>query len=128
MNMAMTKTAGGLLALIALAACEGTVPYPGIGPNGELPVIARPYDLAQDSEPLTTALPAVAYDPDGCQIWLMDDGAETYSGRRLDPASGLPVCNDLYQPGAVVRDYRVNDIPDFVPRNPYGPFVGVLAE
>jgi hypothetical protein len=129
MNMAKIRFSAAALAALALAACEGTVPYPGIGPDGELPVIARPYDVGQDNLPLgADTLPAVAYDPDGCQIWLIDDGAETYSGRRLDRASGLPVCNDQYQPGAVVRDYRANDIPDFVPRNPYGPFVGALAE
>jgi len=99
---------------------------PGVGPNGELPVIARPYDQGVDNVPLVTTDPAIAYDPDGCQIWIMDDGAEGYSGRRLDPRSGLPVCNNLYAPGSVVGDYRVNSIPDLIPSNPYGPLVGVL--
>ena len=46
---------------------------------------------------------AIAYDPDGCQGWLMDDGVEGYSGRRFDPVSGLPICNTHYPPGTVVR-------------------------
>ena len=116
-----------IAAALALTAC-GVVPNPGVGPNGEFPVIARPYDQGIDPEPLTTTMPAVAYDPDGCQIWLLDDGAETYSGRRLDRASGLPVCNDQYQPGAVVRDYRTNTIPDFIPTPAYGPLVGALSQ
>lgn len=98
----------------------------GVGPNGELPVIARPYDQGIDNVPLITEMPAVAYDPDGCQIWIMDDGAEGYSGRRLDRVSGLPVCNDLYPPGSVVRDYRVNGIPDLIPSGQFQPLTGVL--
>jgi hypothetical protein len=129
MDMAHFQSASVMSALLLLVACgEAAVPNPGIGPNGELPVIARPFDQGTDEEPLSAAQPAVVYDPEGCQIWLIDDGAETYSGRRLDPETGLPICNDQYPPGTVVRDYRVNDIADWVPRDPYGPLVGVLAE
>ena len=60
---------------------------------------------------------AIAYDPDGCQGWIIDDGAEGYSGRRYDPASGLPVCNNLYPPGTVVGNYQTDSAPvkDYVP-------------
>ena len=111
-----------LLAAAMLSGCATAT----IGPNGELPVIARPIDQGIDPIPLNDTMPAIAYDPDGCQIWLMDDGAEGYSGRRLDRVSGLPVCNNQYPPGSVVRDYRTNNIPDFIPGNPYGPMTGVL--
>jgi len=104
-------------ALFLVAGCLG--PNPGVGPNGELPVIARPFDTGYDDSPLTSN-PAVAYDPDGCQLWLIDDGVEGVAGRRRDPNSGLPVCNNLYAPGSVVREYRANDVPDWIPYPPYG--------
>ena len=62
---------------------------------------------------------AVAYDGDGCQVWIIDDGLEGYAGRRFDPVTGLPICNSLYPPGTVVGDYqsRTPGISDYVPTN-----------
>jgi hypothetical protein len=125
-SMTQVRTAGLLFAAaMALGGC--LTPNPGIGPNGELPVIARPSDSGYDRIPLSQSqMPAVAYDPDGCQVWILDDGVEGYSGRRRDPRSGLPVCNNQYPPGSVVRDYRTNGVPDFIPTPVYGPPQGVL--
>jgi hypothetical protein len=36
----------------------------------------------------------------------MDDGLEGYSTPRYDPVSGLPICNDRFPPGTVIRDYQ----------------------
>lgn len=92
-----------LLALLTLAACgEGLVPYTP-GPDT---VIATNADSGTDRNPLVDGHAAIAYDPDGCQGWIMDDGVEGYSGRRYDPKTGLPVCNGLYPPGTVVGEYR----------------------
>ena len=93
-----------ILAVTALSACEGggLVPYRQ-GPNT---VIAAAHDTGIDSSPLTDGQAAIAYDPDGCQGWIMDDGVEGYAGRRYDPVSGLPVCNGLYPPGTVLGDYN----------------------
>ena len=49
---------------------------------------------------------AIAYDPDGCQNWIIDDGLEGYSTPRYDPVSGLPVCNSLNPPGTVIGGYQ----------------------
>ena len=106
-------------------------PNPGIGPNGELPVIARPNDQGLDSTALSQErMPGVAYDPDGCQAWIMDDGVEGYIGRRRDPSTGLPICNNLYPPGSVVRDYQTQDagIQDWIPTPAYGPMRGAAAQ
>jgi len=124
-NMAKLSAGGAALASALLLSGCLTV-NPGIGPNGELPVIARPYDQGIDNVALVTSMPGIAYDPDGCQIWIMDDGAEGYSGRRLDRLTGLPVCNSQFPPGTVVRDYRVNGIPDLIPGGPYAPLTGAL--
>ena len=101
------------LALTALSACEGVVPYHQ-SPNT---VIAKGQDYGIDNGVLLNGHAAIAYDPDGCQGWIMDDGIEGYAGRRYDPKSDLPVCNAHYPPGTVLGDYRQQDriIPDFVP-------------
>lgn len=124
----MTKLLTAPMLVVAGFALSGCLqPYPGVGPNGELPVIARPYDQGIDPIPLSQErMPGVAYDPDGCQAWIMDDGVEGYIGRRRDPNSGLPICNNLYPPGAVVRDYQTDGagIGDWVPMPAYGPLTG----
>lgn len=91
-------------ALVGLTACEssieGTMRY-----QGAKSVIAIPSDRGSDEGPLQEGAGAIVYDPDGCQGWLIDDGLEGYSGRRFDPVSGLPVCNNLYPPGTVIGKY-----------------------
>lgn len=103
-----------LAAASALSACDGLVPYTK-SPNT---IIASNHDTGIDKSGLgMSGHAAIAYDPSGCQVWIMDDGLEGYSGRRFDPKSGLPVCNNLYPPGTVIGDYRQQSpgIPDFVP-------------
>lgn len=113
----LSGAAFGMVTL--LGACTGgLVPNPGVGPNGELPVIARAGDSGVDRVTLRNQQAAIAYDPDGCQNWLIDDGVEGYASRRRDPVSGLPICNNHFPPGTVVHEYRTNNIPDFIPRGP----------
>lgn len=58
--------------------------------------------------------PAIWVDPDGCQHWVMDDGAEGYMSPILT-RQGLPVCMDLNLCGTINTDqlfatdsYRIN--------------------
>lgn len=109
-----------LMLLGSLSAC-GLTPFRTTGPNGEPPLLARPQDTnffgdAQNGKGLIDGQAAIAYDPDGCQVWIIDDGAEGYSSRRRDPMSGLPVCDTRVTPGYVVGDPRVNGVPDWRPR------------
>lgn len=71
-----------------------------------------------DRSALENGEAAIAYDPDGCQNWLIDDGIEGYSSPRYDPVSGLPICNDRYPPGTVIGAYQTKSaaIGDWVPR------------
>ena len=91
---------------------EGTQPYSG--PDS---VIATAEDYGEDDAGLVDGQAAIAYDPDGCQVWIIDDGVEGYSGRRFDPATGLPICNNLYPPGTVVKNYQSQSpgLRDYVP-------------
>ena len=111
----MKLPALGLLAALSLSACtEGTTPYDG-DPNT---VIATGVDKGSvDDGLLTNGRAAIAYDPDGCQNWIIDDGVEGYSSPRFNPRTGLPVCNGDYPPGTVLGDYQSGSqgIPDFVP-------------
>ncbi|MDQ2066064.1 hypothetical protein Q9295_06755 [Xinfangfangia sp. CPCC 101601] len=104
-----------LLAPLMLGACvagDGLRVY-----SGPDDVIATGVDKGRDTGALTHGRAAIAYDPDGCQNWIIDDGVEGYSSPRFDPASGLPVCNDKFPPGTVIRDYQsgTQGLKDFVP-------------
>ncbi len=90
---------------------EGTEPYSG--PDS---VIATAEDYGRDSVKLVDGQAAIAYDPDGCQVWIIDDGVEGYSTPRFDPKTGLPVCDAKYPPGTVIGVYETEDagIPDRV--------------
>ncbi|HLQ18044.1 MAG TPA: hypothetical protein VK146_03610 [Tabrizicola sp.] len=87
--------------------------------NGPDSVIAKASDSGTDKDDgLVNAEAAVAYDPDGCQVWIIDDGVEGYSTPRFDPATGLPVCDAKYPPGTVLGPYETSTAPspDYVPR------------
>ncbi len=104
----------GLFGALLLSGCvDGLSPY-SAGPNT---VIATATDGGRDSIGLANGEAAIAYDPDGCQGWIIDDGIEGYSGRRYDPATGLPVCNSLYPPGTVIGVYQTGSagLNDYVP-------------
>lgn len=110
----------GLAATTLLTACGE--PFEGVRRYQQHPdtVIATSYDRGRDKGILEEGQAAIAYDPDGCQGWIIDDGIEGYSGRRFDPATGLPVCNNHYPPGTVVKDYQ-SQSPGL---NDYVPYVG----
>jgi L-ascorbate metabolism protein UlaG (beta-lactamase superfamily) len=102
----------GLLLAVgsALSACgviegiEGTERYSG--PDS---VIATAEDHGRDNVALIDGEAAIAYDPDGCQVWIIDDGIEGYSTPRFDPDTGLPVCDNKYPPGTVIGVYETTD-------------------
>ncbi len=109
------------VAPLALMGCvesfEGTTAA-RVGPNGEPPVIAIGEDRGRDAGSLSRLEAGIFIDPDGCHIWMIDDGLEGYWSRRLDPRSGLPVCTQPAPPGSIIGDYSSGSpgIPDRVPR------------
>lgn len=59
--------------------------------------------------------PAIWIDPDGCDNWVIDDGAEGYMMRRRDPKTGLPVCSGIAPPGYTSGDFKGGSpIPDAI--------------
>jgi hypothetical protein len=87
--------------------------------NGPDTVIAKSSDSGTDADAkLVDGEAAIAYDPDGCQVWIIDDGVEGYSSPRFNPETGLPVCDDKYPPGTVLGTYTTSTHPgvDYVPK------------
>ncbi len=98
------KLSAGLIAALALMGCEnfeGTEGY-----RGASSIIATGKDQGHDEGVLANGRAAIAYDPDGCQNWIIDDGLEGYATPRFDPVSGLPICDGRYPPGTVIREYQ----------------------
>ena len=95
----------------------GTQPYSG--PDS---VIATGQDQGTDNDELIDGEAAIAYDPDGCQVWIIDDGVEGYSSPRFDPKTGLPVCDGKYPPGTVIGAYESSSAP--IPDKVSGPGTG----
>ena len=93
---------------------EGTHPY-----KGPTSVIATGQDQGRDEDVLKDGEAAIAYDPDGCQVWIIDDGLEGYSSPRFDPKTGLPVCDGKYPPGTVLGRYETESAP--IPDGVSGP-------
>jgi hypothetical protein len=87
-------------------------------PAGQPNVVAIAEDTGTDGGPLSRLEAGIFIDPDGCHIWMIDDGLEGYWSRRLDPRSGLPVCTQPAPPGSIVGDFSSGSpgIEDRVPR------------
>lgn len=111
----------GFLAVMAsgLAACQSGESFENVQPyHGPDSVIAKASDSGTDDIGLQDGEAAIAYDPDGCQVWIIDDGVEGYSSPRVDPRTGLPICDGKYPPGTVLGRYETADAPgpDYVPK------------
>jgi hypothetical protein len=111
----------GLLAVLAsgLTACQSGEGFEDVKPySGPDSVIAKAADSGTDDVSLREGEAAIAYDPDGCQVWIIDDGVEGYSSPRVDPKTGLPICDGKYPPGTVLGPYETADAPgpDYVPK------------
>ena len=104
----MIRTLPCALACFALVGCSGVIEGTS-GYRGADSVIATNVDKGGDSGALTSSHPAVAYTPDGCQVWIIDDGVEGYASNRFNPRTGRPVCNNRFPPGSVIGNYETDD-------------------
>lgn len=58
------------------------------------------FDTGLDRGPLDQKLVWGLYvDPDGCDVWLVDDGLEGYAVPRIDPETGARICSGTLPPG-----------------------------
>jgi len=92
--------AGAALAMTGLAA--GTIPALA-GTNVQVdgaPVVATQQTRTVVGE---RYIPGISLSPDGCEIWVMDDGAEGYAVSNVRP-DGTPVCRDVNVCGVMNTD------------------------
>lgn len=100
--MKIAKLSLALVAVAALAACEGGGQ---IGPDKGL-------DRGTDSKDLSQLKAGIWVDPNGCDHWIIDDGVEGYLSARLDKF-GKPVCSGVAPPTHTVGDFKGgSSIPD----------------
>ncbi len=80
--MKFVSIPGLLIAAFGLSGCDAS---DGLTAYHQAPgtVIATAYDTGRDSGVLTEGHAAIAYDPDGCQGWIIDDGDRGLFGPPL---------------------------------------------
>ncbi|MFO7921626.1 MAG: hypothetical protein R6U99_12615 [Nioella sp.] len=110
------KLAAVMASALVLSGCVETLE--GVSPTSDpAPLRAIGEDRGTDRGHLSQHEAAIYVDPDGCHVWMIDDGLEGYWMRRRDPASGLPVCTDIAPPNSIVGDSQSGaGVQDWVPR------------
>ncbi|NJM82595.1 MAG: hypothetical protein HC844_08905 [Tabrizicola sp.] len=102
----------GLGLLLMVSGCGGFEAFEGTQAyQGPTSVIATGQDQGRDENVLQDGEAAIAYDPDGCQVWIIDDGVEGYASPRFNPKTGLPVCDNKHPPGTVIGPYQTESAP-----------------
>lgn len=111
------KLAAYMGTALLLSACAEN--FEGVTSTSDpAPLRAIGEDRGTDIGDLSQHEAAIYIDPDGCHIWMIDDGLEGYWSRRRDPASGLPVCTNIAPPNSIVGDSQTGaGIRDRVPRS-----------
>lgn len=77
--MTLKTVTGTLFAAALLAGCTGTTDY------------STDQGLVDQDSELSTMVATIWVDPNGCQHWMIDDGAEGYMSPRLN-RDGTPRC------------------------------------
>jgi len=88
---AVLATGAGLAATSAAQADEAGASVPFISTQNTRTIRGERY------------VPGVSLSPDGCEIWVMDDGVEGYAVSRMTP-DGRPVCRDINVCGTLNSD------------------------
>ena len=82
-SMAIRRGMGAVAAALFAVALTGTLP----DASASAQTAAQPQTRTGE-----TYVPTIWIDPDGCEHWVMDDGAEGYMDIRLD-RDGKPICH-----------------------------------
>ncbi len=90
--MKFVELAACLCAALALAGCDGTRRD-------------KTLDHGADAKHLSQLKAGVWIDPNGCDHWIIDDGAEGYLSARLDK-HGKPVCSGTAPPNTATGPFR----------------------
>jgi hypothetical protein len=69
-------------------------------------------DRGIDAKHLSQLKAGIWVDPNGCDHWIIDDGAEGYLSQRLDKF-GKPVCSGVAPPNTAVGPFKKGStVPD----------------
>ena len=90
--MKYAKLTLALCAAVLVAACDA-------------PKQDKTVDNGIDSKHLSQLKAGVWIDPNGCDHWIIDDGAEGYLSQRLDKF-GKPVCSGTAPPNTATGAYK----------------------
>ena len=90
--MKLLKGAGLVALALTVAACTD---------NKE----DKTVDRGIDSKHLSQLQAGIWIDPNGCDHWIIDDGAEGYLSQRLDKF-GKPVCSGAAPPNTAIGPYK----------------------
>ncbi len=94
-----TLKAIGLISVVSLlAACEGGEGIAEIGPD-------KSVDGGWDARHLSEMVAGVWVNPDGCDVWMIDNGLEGFAMTRLQP-DGTPVCSGVNPPTYVTGPFK----------------------
>ncbi|MEL6646799.1 MAG: hypothetical protein AAFY35_04380 [Pseudomonadota bacterium] len=80
-----------LPAVVAVSACGSKVD--------------KTVDRGIDAKHLSQLQAGIWVDPNGCDHWIIDDGAEGYLSQRLDPY-GKPVCSGTAPPNTATGAFK----------------------
>ena len=67
--------------------------------------VDKTVDRGFDSKDLTQLKAGIWIDPNGCDHWIIDDGAEGYLSQRLDKY-GKPVCSGAAPPNTAIGPFK----------------------
>ncbi|GAB4301353.1 MAG: hypothetical protein Kow0058_16290 [Roseovarius sp.] len=74
--------------------------------------VDKTVDRGFDSKHLSQLQAGIWVDPNGCDHWIIDDGAEGYLSQRLDPY-GKPVCSGVAPPNVATGPFKAGSpVPD----------------
>lgn len=100
----ITKAFRGVIGAAVLAALAATGAVSPVAAGSE-DAVRTPIISTQNTRTIKGEryIPGVSISPDGCEIWVMDDGVEGYAVSRMTP-DGRPVCRDVNVCGTLNTD------------------------
>ncbi len=101
----ISKAFRGVVGALALA-CATAAGFSGpVAADSDGAALNTPVISTQNTRTIRGEryVPGISLSPDGCEIWVMDDGAEGYAVSRMTP-DGRPVCRDINVCGTLNTD------------------------
>ena len=101
----ITEAFRGMVGALALACAAAAGVSGPVAADSDSAALNTPVISTQNTRTIRGEryVPGVSLSPDGCEIWVMDDGVEGYAVSRMTP-DGRPVCRDINVCGTLNSD------------------------